>query len=495
MKSVLWRGAVLLASIAGLAAAGDTTLIDAIKSRKLDEARALLKRGVDVNAARADGETALHWASHLDDLAAGDLLIHGGANVNAANDLGVTPLYLACTNRSARMVERLASAGANPNASLLSGETVLMECARTGNPDAVRILLTHGAHVNARGSSHAQTALMWAASQRHPKVVETLLVFGADAHARSRVYRSIVTSEGQGLEKKKDSSELNYTVPRGGSTPLLFAARAGDAESAGMLVAAGAQVNDSLPDGTSALTLAVHSGNGAVAMLLLEKGADPNEAAIGYAPLHAAVLRGEDEVVRALLVHGANADAPITAGMPIRRSSQDFALPKTLIGATPYFLAAKFLEVTMMRALAAAGADPNRGLAEGTTPLMAAAGIGANLTSNRRGLDIADGGGRLEPQSRVRDAVQAALELGGNVDAVNQAGNTALHGAAFLGYDSVVQLLVERNATVNARNKRGQTPLGMLMERDAAAAKAVFSPVEGAFPSTVALLRTLGATE
>jgi len=262
-----------------------------------------------------------------------------------------------------------------------------------------------------------------------------------------------------------------------------------------MLLAAGAQVNDSLPDGTGVLTLAVHSGNAAVAMVLLEKGANPNEAAIGYAPLHAAVLRGEEDVVRALLVHGANPDAPITAGMPIRRSSQDFTLPKALIGATPYFLAAKFLEVAMMRELAAAGADPNRGLAEGTTPLMAAAGIGANLTSNRRGLDIADGGGRLEPQSRVRDAVQAALELGGSVDAVNRAGNTALHAAAFLGYDSVVQLLVERHAAINARNKRGQTPLGMLMERDVAAARAVFSPVEGAFPSTVALLRELGATE
>ena len=370
-----------------------------------------------------------------------------------------------------------------------------MECARTGDLDAVKALLARGANVNATGSSHEQTALMWAAAQRHPKVVAALIELGADVRARSRTYRSTVTSEGQGLEKRKDPAELNYTVLRGGSTPLLFAARADDVESARLLLAAGADVNDALPDGTSALTLAAHSGNEAVAMLLLEKGADPNAAAVGYTPLHAAVLRGELGLVKALLTRGANPNARITAGTPIRRSSQDFALPKALIGAPPYFLAAKFLEVPIMHALVAAGADPKLGTPDGTTPLMAAAGIGASLNSDRRGVGIDDGGGKLEPQSRVLDAVQAAIDLGGDVNAANQAGNTALHGAAFLGYDSVVQRLVDRNAAVNAKNKRGQTPLAMLTGRDVAAANAVFSPVEGAFPSTVALLRKLGATD
>lgn len=488
-------GIALLASSLSVAAAGEAPLIDAVKSKNLDEVRALLKQRADVNATHGDGSTALHWASHLDDLAAADLLIRAGANVNAANDIGVTPLYLACTNRNGRMVNRLVTERANPNAVLLSGETVLMECARTGALDAVKALLAGGANLNAAGSSHQQTALMWAAARRHPKVVAVLIEFGADVRARSRTYRSTVTSEGQGLEKRKDPAELNYTVLRGGSTPLLFAARADDAESARLLLAAGADVNDALPDGTSALTLAAHSGNETVAMLLLEKGADPNGAAVGYTALHAAVLRGELELVRALLARGANPNAHITAGTPIRRSSQDFALPKALIGATPYFLAAKFLEVPIMRALAAAGADPKLGTPDGTTPLMAAAGVGASLSSDRRGVGTDDGGGTLEPQSRILDAVQAAIDLGGDVNAANQAGNTALHGAAFLGYDSVVQRLVDRNAMINAKNKRGQTPLAMLTGRDVAAANAVFSPVEGAFPSTVALLRKLGATD
>lgn len=488
---------VLLASVCSLAAraAGDATLIDAVKNRNVDEVRALLKQRVDVDAAQGDGATALHWASHLDDLTAADLLIRGGADVNAATDLGVTPLYLACTNRAARMVGRLLTAGANPNAVLLNGETVLMECSRTGDLDAVKALLARGANVNARSSSHEQTALMWAAAQQHPSVVEVLIAHGADVRARSSIYVSTVTSEGQGLEKRKDPADLNYTVTRGGSTPLLFAARSGDVESAKLLLAAGADVNDALPDGTSALTLAAHSGHEALGTLLVEKGADRNATAVGYTPLHAAVLRGQLGLVQALLVRGANPNAPITAGTPIRRSSQDFALPKSLVGATPYFLAARFLEVAMMRALAAGGADPNLGLPDGTTPLMAAAGAGASLSADRRGLGPDDGGGRLEPESRVVDAVQAAIDLGGDVTVANRAGNTALHSAAFLGYDLVVQRLVDRNAAVNVKNTRGQTPLAMLMARDVAAGNAVFSPVEGAFPSTVALLRKLGATE
>ena len=379
---------VLLASVCSLAAraAGDATLIDAVKNRNVDEVRALLKQRVDVDAAQGDGATALHWASHLDDLTAADLLIRGGADVNAATDLGVTPLYLACTNRAARMVGRLLTAGANPNAVLLNGETVLMECSRTGDLDAVKALLARGANVNARSSSHEQTALMWAAAQQHPSVVEVLIAHGADVRARSSIYVSTVTSEGQGLEKRKDPADLNYTVTRGGSTPLLFAARSGDVESAKLLLAAGADVNDALPDGTSALTLAAHSGHEALGTLLVEKGADRNATAVGYTPLHAAVLRGQLGLVQALLVRGANPNAPITAGTPIRRSSQDFALPKSLVGATPYFLAARFLEVAMMRALAAGGADPNLGLPDGTTPLMAAAGAGASLSADRRGL-------------------------------------------------------------------------------------------------------------
>jgi ankyrin repeat protein len=489
-RSLIGSWILLLASTTSLVAAGDLRLIEAIKNNNTAAVSALLKQHADVNAAQGDGATALHWAVHLDDLKTADLLIHAGAKVNAANDIGVTPLYLACTNRNAAMVRKLLDARANPNAKLLSGETVLMNCARAGDAEAVKALVAHGADLNAKEPSHNQTALMWAAAQRHPQVVKTLVENGADIRARSRIYNQIVTSE---VTQRSGREELNYTVPRGGSTPLLFAARSGDADSARFLLEAGADVNDALPDGTSALVLAAHSGHGAVGALLLDKGADPNAAAVGYTALHAAVLRADLDLVKALLAHGANPNAQITKGTPVRRLSQDFELPKTLVGATPYLLAAKFLEVDMMRVLAAAGADPRLAMKDGTTPLMAAAGVGASRNADRRGLTVYDGG-KVEDESRVVEAVTSALTLGADVNEVNQTGNTALHGAASLGYDAVVKLLAEKGAPLNVKNARGQTPLAALTAGRGQAAAAAADP-SSTRASTAELLRKLGAVE
>jgi len=250
-----------------------------------------------------------------------------------------------------------------------------------------------------------------------------------------------------------------------------------------------------MPDGTSALVLAAHSGNGAVASLLLDNGANPDAASIDYTALHAAALRGDLATVTALIAHKANVNAVITRGTPVRRNSQDFELPKTLIGATPYLLAAKFLEVDIMRALAAAGADTRLAMKDGTTPLMAAAGMGIvapaqdeKRGTDRRGLAILDGG-KAEPENQVLDAVSAALSLGSDIKAANPAGDTALHTASAQGYDTVVKLLVEKGADLSARNKRGLTPLGALLGKGGARAESTSRQ------NTIALLRSLGARE
>ena len=464
----------------------DLRLVEAVRSKDVNAVRALLKSGIDVNAPQGDGATALHWAVHYDDLATADLLLRAGARTNAANDLGVTPLYLACTNRNATMVEKLLAAGAGPNARLFNGETVLMNCARTGNALSVKALIAAGARVNATEPEHDQSALMWAAAEKHPDVVRLLIDAEADIRARSRTYPETVTSE---VTQRAGREELNYTVLRGGSTPLLFAARSGDAESLRLLIAAGADVNDTLPNGMSALVLAAHSGQGAVAGALLEKGADPDAAGIGYSALHAAVLRGDVNLVTDLLRHNANPNAQITKGTPLRRNSQDYNLPATLIGATPYWLAAKFLEPEIMRALIAGGADAETPITDGTTPLMAAAGLkeGNGRTApeqDRRGLSLVDGG-KLPDEARIAETVRAALAQAVDVNATNRNGDTALHAAALLGYDPVVKLLAEKGANLSVKNNRGVTPLSSLAGRGETVVH----------PATADLLRKLGAVE
>jgi ankyrin repeat protein len=496
VRRVLSWSVVSLLCAAGLTASSDLRLIEAVKSSNIQAVRSLLKQRIDVNASQPDGATALHWAAHHNDTAAADLLLRAGARANVANDLGVTPLYLACTNRSAVMARKLLAAGANPNAALIRGETVLMECARTGDAAAVTALLAAGADVNAKEAINGQTALMWAVAQQHAEVVKVLLELGADIRARSRIYMQNVHTGDRG-----GGGEVS-SVARGGSTPLLFAARVGDLDSTRLLLGAGADVNDSLPDGATALVVAAHSGHGAVGALLLEKGADPNATEVGYTALHAAIDRSDLALVKALLAKGADPNLRITKGSPARRDSNDFQLRSKLIGATAYLLAAKFVEVEIMRALAAGGADPHAVMPDGTTALMLAAGNGEARArderrhENRRQICVCDWG-VLETDAQVLDAVEVALSHGADVNAVNNAGDTALHSAAPMGYNSVVQALAEKGADLNVKNKRGQTPLATLTRGrgPAAAAAGDGSGAPAANQSTAALLRKLGAAE
>jgi ankyrin len=510
-------GALAIICSASIAiAATDTRLIQAAKKGDVEAVRALLKQralapgspgspgSVDVNAAPGDGTTALHWAVHRDDVTIADLLLRAGARANAANDLGTTPLHLACTNRNMAMVERLLTAGANVNATLLNGETVLMACARAGDAASVKAVLARHPDVNAKEREHQQTALMWAASQRHPDVVQLLIEAGADIRLRSLTYPQTVVGE---QTQRAGREELNYTVLRGGATPLLFAARVGDVESARLLLKAGADPNDAQPDGVSALVLAAHSGHGNVGALLLEHGADPNAAGSGYSALHAAILRSDLNLVKALLARGADPNARISKGTPMRRDTTDWNLAATLIGSTPYLLAARFLESEIMPVLVAGGADQRATLPNGADGLLLAAGLGSSKNASRRGIETIDFG-KVEPESRVREAVAMAIRLDGDVNAAStQTGDTALHVAAALGYDTVVEFLVEHGARVGAKNKRGTTPLAAAMfgsttgrgGRNTAPAGAdsigFEPPVELAHPTTVALLKKLGATE
>ena len=453
-------GVLLVLSVAhAVAGGGAQGVVGAAKDRDHAAVRALLQQGVDVNGPAADGSTALAWAAHWNDLETADVLIRAGADVNAANDYGVRPVALACTNGSAAMVERLVAAGADPNAARLTGGTALMTCARTGNPDAIRTLLAAGADVNAREPRRGQTALMWAADQNHADATQVLIEAGAELAARSQE----------------------------GYTPLIFAARAGGREVVQILLARGANVNDVVAPtaaptssrggygarydtsspGASALLVATVRGHWDVARLLLQQGADPNAQGAGYTALHWAVGEwesdltgpfgavgydwvaglqpGKHEFVKALLAHGADPNARITALPP--RLAFTISAPQVRTG-TPFMLAARAGDVAIMQALLAAGADPLLTMDDHTTALMTAAGLGRTV-----------GESRVTPHAAL-EATRLALEVGHDVNAANDAGETALHGAAYAGAEEVVQFLVDRGARVNARNKtHGYTPL------------------------------------
>ena len=508
---VLLTAAVLASAAIVSAAAADATVVDAAERQDVEALQALIADGADVNVAQADGATALQWAAHWDDFDTVDLLLNAGADANAANDLGVTALMLACENGSESVVERLLESDADPNAMMSTGESVLMRAARTGSVGAVSALLEAGADATTSEPSQEQTALMWAAAQGHAAVVRALIANGANLHARSLARRRTVHIGSRFGDRTSYTGVVDTN--KGGYTALLFAARSGQIDAARALVESGANVDDVTADGTSALTLAAHSGHGEFAAFLLSNGADANARGSGYTALHAAVLRGDLALVNALAAAGANMDARLLRGTQSRYWGKDYALNDTaLVGATPLWLAARYADVPVMRALVAGGADPLLSIdpperhfkqsgpfsqltleVKGTTVMMAAIkshSDGSMGDRRDRFLSAADIAGKPEDEDEqiTVAAVEAALEIGADVGASDADGNTALHLAASRRLDSVVQLLADAGADVNATNAEGQSPLALL-----AAAGGRRGASGGG--STAELLRTLGGVE
>lgn len=431
--------AVLL--LANSTRAAEAPLADAVQENDSTTIQKLLEQKTNVNAAQADGMTALHWAAYYDDLNTATQLIAAGADAKVTNRYGVTPLSLACRNGNADVVELLLEAGADANTLVPGGETPLMTAARTGRAGPVKALIAKGANVNAR-ERKGQTALMWAAAEGHVDVVDALLKADAD-------FRTPLAS---------------------GFTPLFFAVREGKAPVVFRLLEAGINVNDTMRKAgtaagkaTSPLILAIENGHFELAAALLKAGADPNDRPAGYAALHAITwvrkpIRGDGdpppigsgnlsslEIVSLLIAHKADINLRLEKGDSGRGRF-------TTTGSTPFLLASRTGDLPLMRLLLELGADPKLNNADQSTPLLAASGVGA----------LADGDEAAATEDEAVEAVKLLLALGADIDAVDNNGETAMHGAAYQSLPKLVKVLADHKADIkvwNRKNKWDWTPL------------------------------------
>jgi len=456
-KASVLAAVVLAAAAVSAAAATDASLANAVErmdraaiNQLLAPAAKSSARRVDVNVAQLDGTTALHWATYHDDLDLVSRLLAAGATVTVANRYGVTPLSLACVNGNAAIISRFLDAGADANATLPGGETMLMTAARTGKVDAVRALLTHGANVHAKEPRRGQDAMSWAAAEGNVQVIEALIEAGAD------------------FKTPLDS----------GFTPLLLAVRSDRIPAVKALLKAGADVNEAvkvkagpklpeterpLRNGITPLHLAISNGHLELAAVLLDAGADPNSDLQGFTPLHMlAYIRkpaiGDSDpgpeitgtlssldLVKRLVAKGARVDARMTrrANLTNTRFNE--------VGATPLLIAAVTADAEYMKALVELGADPKATNDDKSTALMAVAGIGTRSPGEDAGTE-----------EEVIEAMQVALDFGIDIDAVDNHGETAMHGAAYKNLPLAVKFLAAKGARIdvwNRRNEWGWTPL------------------------------------
>jgi ankyrin repeat protein len=411
-------------------------------------------------------------------------------------------LYFAATNGNAAIIDLLLRSGLSPNSTNPGGETALMTATRTGAMDAIKLLLDRGASVNAKESVRGQTPLMWAVTENHADVLKLLLARGAEINAQTNVEipdgttgvpeakSGDIGAHGPGIYRPRA-----VPSPSGGLTALHFAARDGNLTIARILVDAGADIERRTGNGTRPLVTAIMNNHIELAMYLLEKGADANAADDFYkrTPLFAAVeMRNPDftrdtappvadnrdpmDLIKALLARGANPNAQINT-TPFRGFYQVSAGWVNFDGQTAFIRAALNGDITLMRLLLEHGADPNIKTFEGSTALMAAAGVNWVVAQTYS-----------RSNDEYLEAAKLCLEKGADVNAVNNQGFTAMHGATNRGFDKMVQLLADQGSKLDVKDKQGRTPMTF--------AEGVFLAVQPPVrkPSTIALLEKLSKT-
>lgn len=468
-------------------------LVDLVASGESAEALSLLAAGTDVNARLADGSTALLYAAYNGNAELTKALLDAGADPNVGNEYGSFPLSEAVQSGNVDVIRLLLEHDANPDQGNLEGETALMVAARAGNLDAAKLLLEHGADVNAKESWGGQNALMWASAQSQPEMMKLLIAHGADLneHGAARYWDRRIMNE----PRPKDMN-------KGGFNPILYAARQGCVECVNVLAGAGADLNATDPDRTSALNLALINLHFDTAAALIEAGADVNQWDLfGRAPLYNAIdlhtlptggrtdIPSEDkltgiEVAKLLLERGANPNMQLKVRPPYRNAVFDRGADNVLAnGATPLIRAARSADVESAKLLLDHGALVDLPNSRGHTPLLIVSGIDWPSAPTR---------GRFKTEEASIEMIQLLLDHGANINALTGDparrpitqltdtergaglqpairgaglvdGQTALHAAAKMGWNRIVKFLIDNGATQQVVDSSGRTPFDLAM--------------------------------
>jgi ankyrin repeat protein len=444
---------------------GETTVMFAARNGNPEAIKVLVAAGVDVNAKEGIRATsALMWAAEEGHAEAVKTLVELGADISAkSGPAGLPRNYMS----SAVNVSQVEAAAKRRRAAREAGRTY---------EEQLAFEQANGAQIEGRFGNATTAAENAAAGNANagnfgqpPAAAERAQPGGAPAGRNGRGAgggRAVATPGGDAAlaaaKQAEQDAQQDVIIAglvgggSGGLTPLVFAAREGNLEAAKVLLDAGADVNQTTEYGWTPLLVATNNRNYKLAAMLLERGADPNIANKGgWTPLYLATdnrnIEGGDypvpkpdmdhlELIKLLLDKGADPNLQVKENTLSRTifTMQWFFEP----GATPFVRAAESSDVTLMKLLLAHGADPKIATDFGDTALTAAGGIGwvEGVTYER------------SPKENL-EAVRMLLDLGLDPNWANKDGRTALMGAAHKGRNEVVQLLVERGAKLDARDK------------------------------------------
>jgi uncharacterized protein len=435
---------------------GETMLMLAARNGSAESIKLLLRAGTDVNAREpVRGTTALMWAVEQKHPAAVKALLDGGADHRAkSGPAGLPRNYMAQKVNTANVeaaMKRWSEAVKN-------GRTYEQQLAfEEANGKRVQRLLPDFT------KDDLPTIAKFIAQATAFADVDTILDFirpqviaaGKDVDELDRLVR-------QQIEEAEATNDSDVVVAGlvgrggGGLTALVFAAREGDLESSKLLVAAGADVNQTTEYGWTPLLTSTNNRHYELAAWLIENGANVNLANKGgWTPLYLATdnrnIEGGDfpvpkpdmdhlDLIRILLDHGADPNL----------RSKDNTLTRTIFtmqwffeaGATPFVRAAQSGDVELLKLLLAHGADPSIATDFDDTALSAAAGIG-----------WVEGVTYEHSMKENFEAVKMLLELGLDPNSANRDGRTPLMGAALKGRNDVVQILVDHGAKLDTRDR------------------------------------------